>query len=322
MLSRTIGFSAATNVNRVKAAGLTLALVTTAFVSVPLSSSVAAQEPEPLVGKVVYVSDRTGTNELYVRQVDGGSGRKRITFNNVDEYDPHWSPGGGRVVFQRGRDIYIKRIGGGPAKIFRRHSYDPAWSPDGKWIAYAAEGFDGNEVFASRVDGSAGESVGPDWENAESSDPAFSPDSASVAVHNHDDGNIFIQPICCESPTSTVDAELWSLFTRNLEWSPDGTTFLYSVARTTPPGDDPNQNSYGIYSYSIEEDKETLLLHTGARELNGSWSPDGSRIILYSSALGTMDLYVMDADGSNLSVLPHSNEHNELHPDWWGPPTP
>ena len=77
--------------------------------------------------RIVFESERSGTQQLYVMGADG-SGQRRISF------------GGGWYAA-------------------------PAWSPDGEWIAFTRRGQDGRRIGRSRVgDGRlhAGGVVGPD----------------------------------------------------------------------------------------------------------------------------------------------------------------
>jgi TolB protein len=40
---------------------------------------------------VLYISNRTGSNQLYISTIDGEVER-RITFDNSSYFKPHWSP--------------------------------------------------------------------------------------------------------------------------------------------------------------------------------------------------------------------------------------
>ena len=45
------------------------------------------------------------------------------------------------------------------------------------------------------------------------------------------------------------------------------------------------------------------------------WSPDGEKIIFTSHKSGNFDIYIMDADGSNVVRLTH-NPVEDMHPTW------
>ena len=58
-------------------------------------------------------------------------------------------------------------------------------------------------------------------------------------------------------------------------------------------------------------------------EGNPSWSPDGSKIAFYSDRDGTMDIYVMDPDGSNVTRLTTGIAgDNDGFPIAWSPELP
>ena len=58
-----------------------------------------------------------------------------------------------------------------------------------------------------------------------------------------------------------------------------------------------------------------LLTQNGADNLAPSWSPDGRRIIFESDISGNWDLWVMNAEGSNLHQLTH-NPSAERFASW------
>jgi Tol biopolymer transport system component len=71
--------------------------------------------------------------------------RSRFTFDPADDWDPIWSPDGGRVVFGSDRssegDLFTKSSSGAGNVDSLLHSDDPKaacdWSRDGRFIAYA-----------------------------------------------------------------------------------------------------------------------------------------------------------------------------------------
>jgi dipeptidyl aminopeptidase/acylaminoacyl peptidase len=97
-------------------------------------------------------------------------------------------------------------------------------------------------------------------------------------------------------------------FVNDLSWSPDGSKFAYS-------------NGADVYVMSIDGSGQTNL--TQGRPSNGGestrsvlprWSPDGTRILFGGESNNYRYVYVMNADGSNLSQL--ISLHQSMQPAW------
>jgi TolB protein len=93
---------------------------------------------------VVYVSNRTGTPEIWLMD-EGGGNQKRITETG-------------------------------------RYHQTPAWSPDGKSIVFCAN-YDGSniDVYTMRLDGTALERI-TDYIEMDST-PEYSPDGSRIIFH-------------------------------------------------------------------------------------------------------------------------------------------
>src|SRR5256885_2144983 len=116
-------------------------------------------------GKIAFVSDRDGNNEIYTMNADG-TGATRLTSNPALDANPTWSHDGTKIAFVRGgfgsEQIYVldadlchECIGTGPTNLSQSASRNlgPAWSPDGTRILFASSR-DGNfELYAINPDG-------------------------------------------------------------------------------------------------------------------------------------------------------------------------
>jgi len=94
--------------------------------------------------KIVFVSTRSGANEIWVCDADGSNLLKLTSF--ADSRTPRWSADGRHVVFDHvleGQlDIGVASVeGGSPSRLTTDRSNDavPSWSRDGRWIYFASE---------------------------------------------------------------------------------------------------------------------------------------------------------------------------------------
>lgn len=98
---------------------------------------------------------------------------------------------------------------------------------------------------------------------------------------------------------SVLDAVTTLFFEGRLDWdpswSPDGTQLLWSSLR------DLNLELYT--SANTTDAPVTRLTNTPARDWFGAWSPDGTQIAFTSDRSGNEDIYIMNADGSNLRQI-------------------
>lgn len=79
-------------------------------------------------------------------------------------------------------------------------------------------------------------------------------------------------------------------------------------------------DSHNIYITNAngDEDRFRLTDNENLDQLGPAWSPDGSKIAFYGRAnyRSNGDIYIMDADGSNIINLTDSPDNDDLYPAW------
>jgi len=108
---------------------------------------------------IVFASDRTGEEQLYLVDQFGADEWKQITDGQFGfTTQAVWSPDSKHVIFQ---DKYLRLnmvdVAGGEAKVIAQSAYDDAWerwgimdyvwSPDSQWIAYTSQTGNMNEAI-------------------------------------------------------------------------------------------------------------------------------------------------------------------------------
>ena len=85
------------------------------------------------------------------------------------------------------------------------------------------------------------------------------------------------------------------------DWSPDGSRIIYAYY------------DYGIYQMDASGTSEEPLMTNQASD--PAYSPSGTRIVFSSARDGDSDLYIMDADGTDVRRLTNQ-PGDDYAPDW------
>jgi Tol biopolymer transport system component len=109
---------------------------------------------------MAYVSDRTGSLEIWLRDGDGANPIQLTNIGGQHTGTPRWSPDSQWIVFDSGveanQEIFIISADGGKP---RRLTFDPAldmipsWSRDGRWVYFTSNRSGGFQVWKVPVEG-------------------------------------------------------------------------------------------------------------------------------------------------------------------------
>jgi len=108
--------------------------------------------------KLAYVSDRDGSNEIYL--YDRASGQtSRLTQNDGREKYLSWNPDGSKLAFTMStgsslNDIYIYNLNNSQITQLTDSSVNEAeisWSPDGKYMAYHTKRLQADDIYTLEI---------------------------------------------------------------------------------------------------------------------------------------------------------------------------
>jgi DNA-binding winged helix-turn-helix (wHTH) protein len=115
-------------------------------------------QPSPDGKKIAFMSDRSGSLEIWIMNRDGSSPEKLTDLGNCGS--PRWSPDSRWITFDAIADgppaVFVVPAGGGPAKKVVANEWEnmvPSWSGDGKWIYFASHRSGDDQVWKVPFDG-------------------------------------------------------------------------------------------------------------------------------------------------------------------------
>lgn len=260
-------------------------------------------------GRYTHLGD-----ELWVMDSDGGN----VVPILVGGFYPSWSPNGTKIAFeyygQAGRCINTMDADGKNVKnitpAFGKVCQFPSWSPDGKKIAYSSARTSGSEfvcldIYVMNPDGTDNIEVASSAGTLASCVcPKWFPDSKRIAYVN---SLLGVWQICSVNVDGTETVR-YNVSTNAqggrfpsgrfpfIDVSPDGTQIAFDYAGLF------NRTDICIFNINTGEVKN-LTKGFGDTNRFPTWSPDGKKLAFTSLGTEVVGIYVMDADGSNITLL-------------------
>jgi len=247
--------------------------------------------------RLAFVSDATGSNELYVSDYDG-KGIRRITSDNNLCLLPSWSPSGNYITYTSYRranpDLWWAGYDGekrGLLSYYRGLNAAASWSPDGQRIAYSLSKDGNSEIYVMRRDGSELKRL--TFNQAIDTSPTWSPNGREMAFNSDRSGTPQIYIMDSEGGNARRLTYSGS-YNASPAWSPAGDKIAY-VSR--------EDGLFNIYLMDVAGANTVRLTYMAGHNENPSWSPDGRHMVFSSTREGAKGLYTMDIKGGNVRRL-------------------
>jgi TolB protein len=268
-----------------------------------------------LVGtRIVFVSNRSGSKEIWVMNWDGTQQRQITHFGSITSF-PSVSPDGRIVAFTSyaggNPNIYMFSLDTGRKLPFynQRASMNAfvTFTPDSKRIIFSSTAAGGPAQLYSA--------------NANGSDMRRVTSSGAIEVEAK------INP---KTGTDLVDVSgrsgMPQIYHMNLEgadvsrltpgtgeatnpaWSPDGSHIAFAWTKGFEPG------NYNIFLMDVASQQITQLTANEGRNENPTWAPDGAHLAYASKRGRDSQIWVMNADGTGKRALTQSGSNEK--PVW------
>jgi Tol biopolymer transport system component len=241
------------------------------------------------------------------------SSDNKVTFISPDTTPPRET----LIAFTHDRfstELYLANATGSSARRLTRSEETPqrwpALSNDGSRIAFATKRGGSWRILVMNADG-----TGVVEPNIYSQVPAhgfkgypdWSPDGTKLVFAAEFSGqtDIVLHDLMTGETRALTRSPATDLRPR---WSPDGRRVVFASAG---PG-----IGFDLYTVAVDGTGLTRLTSMPGWELDPAFSPDGSQFAFIAYPNGIPDVFVINADGSNLRDLTNTPDVAELQPAW------
>jgi len=290
-------------------------------------------------GKIAFLSDRDGDNEIYTISFRDGiwGNAKRLTFNTKSDKTPSFSPNGKKIVWERGDNLYKMDADGSNQRripntthfnfeIGRYGSYggNPAYSPGGKKIIFDK----GKDIWTINPDGTGRNRItdalagDPSTAKPTFVHPVWSPGSNKIAFSWLYQGarQIHVMTLSDLQGEKILDASSRitpaGVGVYRPDWSPDGKKIVYECSEAPCESGTNRSRNPNIYKVNADGSNNIPIVTSPDDESYPVFSPGGRKIAFSSDRDGDEELYIKNADGSGTALQVTHNRSRDVEPDW------
>ncbi|MEE8474671.1 MAG: Tol-Pal system beta propeller repeat protein TolB [Myxococcota bacterium] len=265
--------------------------------------------------ELAYVSDRSGTPEIYVMETDGGN-RRPVTSNGSINNFPSWSPDGKSILYtsyqlgNRPRLYLSSRGRGRPGPLLPRVAsdlpqYRAVFDPTGRNLALVLSAEGAADIFTARASGRRLRRLTKN--RAIDIAPTWSPDGKRIAFVSDRSGSPQIYIMRADGK-NIRRLTYQGTYNTHPDWSPDGRWIVYETRL---------EGQFDIWLIDPEGSVNVPLVSHPRSDESPTWAPSGRKLAFSSTRRGAADIYIIDVSGENLRRLTSMAGSNTSPA--WGP---
>jgi Tol biopolymer transport system component len=276
------------------------------------SSAASAQH-----GQIVFVSDRSGSWQLYTINPDGSDLFQVTNLPPTDDdgWFPSISPDGQHIAFNynsgNGPDLYLVNADGSSLRQLTndQSSFWPRWSPDGKRLVLTTFANLRSAVIATMSADGSGHRKLLTTDAWESVGGVYTPDGKQIIFGSQMGG--FTSAVWIMNADGAHQRRLTQAALRGQPWgvSPDGQHIIGYSNQDSPPALRIDVIVMGLDGSGLKRLAPLPKFH---HDFYPSYSPDGKKITFVSDRVSTditqftygmLDLFIMNSDGSHVNDI-------------------
>ncbi|MBL4576204.1 MAG: PD40 domain-containing protein [Opitutaceae bacterium] len=256
-------------------------------------------------GKLAFISERTGSKEVYTSDLFFGSVLQQ-TNDHSESVMPRWSPDGSKIIYTGYFENGFPDIHEIDTNLRRRERFvslkgtnsSASYSPDGRRVAMILTGEGNPEVYVANATGRRQIKRLTRSSSIEAT-PSWSPNGDQLVLTSDLAGKPKLYLISVRGGSMRRIPTAISGYCAEPDWNPANPDLVsFTVA---------SMKGFQIAVYSFSERKSRVITQGSSDGIESSWTNDGRHLVYTSRRKGSSQIFLLDTETGKTTLLSPPN---------------